>query len=480
MKSPTARRPDSQQPARSSKSRKYVRQTAHIEARRDGKPLIFGWGGHLSRNEKVHIQRRAIWSMAILISAIIVTVVISFWINLSVITPNQPITSVNGQNIPQSDYRNLIVFKAQWELSLLRGPNGLETRRNDLSKQLAEQQSIIDSKQTEIDEITTQLETASDDQHAGLEQQRNEATTAQETAQTQFDEINLVYSSLQARDIPNQEARYTQMQLGGETINWLQEDILIRNWLQTQDTSVQELINPTAVNIDRAMQTFKANIPGTEITDEKYNRFLAQYGVSDANMRAMMALKMRRDNLNGYLRGQIVSPALQVQVSSITLATEQEAEDLLKQLQGQDAETFANLAKEKSQDTETKENGGDLGWLVKGQYTLDYTGKLDGKVDNWLFDPARKAGDLSPAILDNGSYRIFRITALEEARDVDAEKLKELQANSTPLDIWVISQRAILGDKITPADSAKQYDPINMPANIPYSAPTQSNNPIPQ
>ncbi len=53
MKSQTVRRPENKRSARSTKSRRYNKQTAHVEARRDGKPLIFGWGGHLSHNEKL-------------------------------------------------------------------------------------------------------------------------------------------------------------------------------------------------------------------------------------------------------------------------------------------------------------------------------------------------------------------------------------------------------------------------------------------
>src|SRR2546423_1311061 len=63
MNTKTVRRPDQRRPGR---SKKYVKQTAHVEARRDGKPLIFGWGGHLSRSEKLRIQQRVIWGFAAL------------------------------------------------------------------------------------------------------------------------------------------------------------------------------------------------------------------------------------------------------------------------------------------------------------------------------------------------------------------------------------------------------------------------------
>ena len=122
MNSQTARRPDNQRSTRTTKTKKYVRQTAHVEARRDGKPLIFGWGGHLSRSEKIQLQRRAIWFTTAIVGVLIVAVVVFFWPNINVITPNLPITTVNGQGIPQSDFRKMVAVKAQIQLNAINGP----------------------------------------------------------------------------------------------------------------------------------------------------------------------------------------------------------------------------------------------------------------------------------------------------------------------------------------------------------------------
>ena len=72
MKSQTKPRPDQHPSSRPAKSKKYVKQTAHLETRLDGKPLIFGWGSHLSRTEKIQIQRRAVWSLTTVIIAAII------------------------------------------------------------------------------------------------------------------------------------------------------------------------------------------------------------------------------------------------------------------------------------------------------------------------------------------------------------------------------------------------------------------------
>jgi hypothetical protein len=127
MKSQTER-PVKQRSTRSNKSRKYNRQTAHVEARRDGKPLVFGWGKHLSHAEKVKIQRRATWSIAALFGFLIVGTILASWISINIIIPGQPITSVNGHQIPQSQYRKMVALKTQLELNKLNGKNGLRPR----------------------------------------------------------------------------------------------------------------------------------------------------------------------------------------------------------------------------------------------------------------------------------------------------------------------------------------------------------------
>jgi parvulin-like peptidyl-prolyl isomerase len=473
MNSQTTRRPDQQRSTRDpkAKTRKYSKQTAHVEARRDGKPLIFGWGAHLSRSEKIRIQRRAIWSLAILMTAAIIGVVVFFWINITILIPNQPITSVNGQNIPQSDYHKLVVFKSQWELNALKS---LQLQSSDLSTNVAKQQSIIDDTQKKIDDYTNKLKTATGDQKTSLQTQLDDAKATQKAAQTKHDDYNKKYSDLQTNGIPNQQARYTQSQLSGETANWLQEDVLINNWLKTQSSAVQQKVEPTQQQLDRAVQDFKNQIAKTTSNSNNYDAFLKQYSMSDNDMRTMMKLKLRRDNMNTYLRDLYVSPSRQVHVSSITAATEKDAKDLINQLKGKSLDDFAKVAKAKSQDTNTKDKGGDLGWLVPGQYTADYSSKLSGTIDNWIFDSRRTVGEVSPVLLENGSYRVIRIDEMSASRNVDKATLDKMRDASTPIDVWVQSQRSQPGMNITSPDQEKMFSTLNMPQEIPYSPPTST------
>src|SRR5260370_24434991 len=146
MKSQTeqpVKRPVKQKTTRSNKPKKYNRQTAHVEARRDGKPLIFGWGKHLSHAEKVKIQRRATWTVAGIFGFLIVGTILAFWISINIIIPGKPITSVNGHQIPQSQYSKMVAVKTQLVLNMIYGKQGLVAQANDLTKQDAAQLKTI-------------------------------------------------------------------------------------------------------------------------------------------------------------------------------------------------------------------------------------------------------------------------------------------------------------------------------------------------
>jgi len=423
MKTQTVRGPDGQRPTRSAKTRKYVKQTAHFDARRDGKPLIFGWGGHLSRHEKNQLALRSVWAVTLLLVAFMVFILVGFWVNINIIVPGQTISSVNDQNIPQSDYHKMAVFKGEIYNSELNGVHGLIAQENDL--------------QTQINK------TKDANQQANL-----------------INELNTLKQTI----IPNVQNLFVQSPLSNEAIQWLQEDIVLRNWLSKQNSAIQKQINPSDAMLTKAMNQFKANLPKGTI----YNTFLSQNSVSDDDMRAMMAVLLRRDNMQSYQASLIKSPARQVDARIIEVATPADAQSIIRQLKhGTD---FAKLAQDKSLDSSTKSNGGELGWLTRGEYTLNFGNNLSAVVDNWLSDPARKAGDLSPDLTDNGAERVVQIVAVDRSRSVDASTLQKLQNNA--LQYWLLVQK--LGYHITPGNPNMLNDPMNMPSFVPSSPPQQS------
>src|SRR5262249_49790051 len=159
---------------------------------------------------------------------------------------------------------------------------------------------------------------------------------------------------------PGEESLYNQSQIGTDSAEWLEEDVLIRNWLSKQSSTVQSKIQPNSAAIERGVDLLKGGLPkGTT-----YASVLTTFSISDDDVHTMMALNLRRTNMQNYLASLITSPARQVRAQAITLSTTKDADTILGQLKG--GSDFTALAKSKSVDNNTKAQGGELGWLVKG------------------------------------------------------------------------------------------------------------------
>jgi parvulin-like peptidyl-prolyl isomerase len=468
MKSSTerpARRPENQRPTRSAKTKKYRKQTAHIEARRDGKPLIFGWGKHLSHTEKVKIQRRATWAMTGLIGLILIGTIVGFWINYNIIVPGLPITSVNGHQIPQSEYRQMVALQTQLEVNKLYGPSGLTAQSQSLQKQDAAQLKIINDTTTQITNLNKQIKalpSGPSTQRTDLNNQLKAAQTTLKNAQTKHTSLNSQFTSIQQNGIPIEQQSFTQSSVGSESATWLQNDELIREWLVTQSSAIQNKINPTPSAINRALNDLNANMPKTG----SYSGFLKQMGISDDNLRGMLAIKLRRDNMQTYLASLEVSPTYQVLARTMTLQTQTIANQVLQDLQK--GQSFAALAKKYSQDTNTNTKGGSLNWLARGQYANQ---EVNAVVENWMFDPRRTINEISPILTENGSYHIIQIMGIDPSRAVDAATLQTLKTNA--LQDWLLMQQALPTTKITAVDQNKLTDAMNLPPSsvLPAGAP---------
>ncbi|MFL5626005.1 MAG: peptidylprolyl isomerase [Ktedonobacteraceae bacterium] len=463
MNSQTARRPENQRTRRTNKPRRYTKQTARFEGKRDGKPIIFGWGGHLSHNQKVQFQRRATWATAIAVGLLIVIVLVGFWVNINVITPGLPITSVNGHQIPQSLYRKMVAFNAQNVQNALNGPKGLTAQRDSLRKQVATQQQSIENTQKQIDSLNKQIKAlpaGASAKRTTLNKQLATAKTQLTNEQTKYATLNQQYSNLNQNVLPQAQANFNQSQVGNDSVNWLQDDELIREWLATQPNRVQAEINPTASAVNHAMNDFRANIP----RNTSYSAVLSKDHVSDDDMQAMMTIKLLRDNMQQYLATQEKTPQYQVLARAMTIDTQAHAQKVLNQLQhGGD---FGKLAKTNSSDAGTNSKGGSLGWMARGQYAQNYTAAV---VENWMFDPKRSLNELSPILSENGAYHIVQIMGIDPARAVDATTLQSLKDNA--LSNWILEQHALPTTKITPVDQNKLLDATNMPPDLPVGAP---------
>ncbi|HLJ79902.1 MAG TPA: peptidylprolyl isomerase [Ktedonobacterales bacterium] len=417
---PTKRRTRSKSAATKSGS-SFRRQTARLDGRRDGTPLIFGWGKHLTRMQKQRIQRGAVFSFFGVVVAAVIFVFVFGWFQQNVIIPNQAVVTINGVGVTQAVYQRQLAYDAQdlW---------------NTLQSEIKQQSDA-------------QAKAAKGDQNASAQ---NEALTSQ---------------------IQANEGNYQQSVITQAVITELVEDQLIQQGdkvLEQQQHIPASTLEPSSAAITATLTAFKKAFPSSE----SYANFLSKNGISEADVRAAIALHQRRDLLQKYLAAQVVSPAKQVHLRRIQVNSKtgkNGAQEVLTALlkDPNNATLWSTLAKQDSLDANTKNVGGDMGWVV------NYTG--DQAINNWAYAPNRKVGDMAIVKDTTGTYNVVQVLEINPSRAIDATTLKSAQNDA--LNQWLSGKKADPNAHITTPDSSMLTAARNLPVLPNLNAALPNENP---
>ncbi|QHT60600.1 peptidylprolyl isomerase [Paenibacillus lycopersici] len=228
--------------------------------------------------------------------------------------------------------------------------------------------------------------------------------------------------SVNGVSITKQELYDQMVKLGGtQTMDNLIQEELIK---QEADKAG---IKITDADIDKEIDSIKKQFP----TEADFESALTQNGLTLEDLRAQtpMQLSIRKilepqakvtdKDIEDYFNQNKASfdQAEEVKASHILVATKEEADAILKQLnEGGD---FAALAKEKSTDTGTKDNGGDLGFFGKGV--------MDPEFEKAAF--ALKVGETTKEpVKSQYGYHIIKVTDRKAAKAATlAEKKDEIK-----------------------------------------------------
>jgi len=132
-------------------------------------------------------------------------------------------------------------------------------------------------------------------------------------------------------------------------------------------------------------------------------------------------VKVSEDEIKKYYeenKEMFELPSPEIRASHILVDTEEEAREILAKIRG--GADFAELAKQYSKDTATKDSGGDLGYFAKG--------KMSQEFDEVAF--ALNPGEVSDVVKTEDGYHIIKVTgkrtslSLEDAREYIKYKLE--------------------------------------------------------
>src|SRR5262249_47807104 len=137
---------------------------------------------------------------------------------------------------------------------------------------------------------------------AELKQQASLKTRASNGDTNASSQLNAVTSEITA-----DESNYAQSQLTQTTMNQLVENQLIvqgARLFEQQNPALKSKLEPSASAIDGGVKAFRNAFPA----NEAYNDFLQKDNLSAADIRADVALQLRRTMMQDYLATLLVSP----------------------------------------------------------------------------------------------------------------------------------------------------------------------------
>lgn len=180
---------------------------------------------------------------------------------------------------------------------------------------------------------------------------------------------------------------------------------------------------PTPVDPQKLLSTFRSNLASIGLLSEAdYINWYVRPAVLRKKLQAAFAT-------------QAPTSGDQVHASMIEVYTEDDAKSVEAKLKS--GADFAQLAKESSQDTATKDKGGDLGWFPRGLQP-----SIPKVVEDAAFDKL-KPGEVSDILSDNSTFYIVKLEDKAQNRPFDAATLKKVQDNM--FNNWLKDQESNTG-----------------------------------
>jgi parvulin-like peptidyl-prolyl isomerase len=168
-----------------------------------------------------------------------------------------------------------------------------------------------------------------------------------------------------------------------------------------------------------------------DVGDEsKFEQWLADTNLTREDYRAILRSELIYGAMFERVAATVPTSAEQVHVRYILLESEEEAQNVLAQLQA--GGDFTTLAQEFSRDESTRESGGDLGWFPQGLELMP------PEVEAAAF--ALEVGQTSGVVTSQFGYYILQLLERDPDRPLSSEMRQSLKGQTFTR--WLEEQRA--------------------------------------
>jgi parvulin-like peptidyl-prolyl isomerase len=224
----------------------------------------------------------------------------------------------------------------------------------------------------------------------------------------------------QGLDLGSEEGQATLAQIRRQVLE------AMINQLLTEQAAAREGVTTSDEEVEAHIQ---ADIQA--VGDEgKFDQWLADNNLTREDYRAILRAELVYGVIFERVTAAVPTSAEQVHVRYILLESEEEARNVLAQLQA--GGDFAALAQEFSRDESTRESGGDRGWFPQGLELLP------PEVEAAAF--ALEAGQTSEMVASQFGYYILQLLERDPDRPLSPEMQQSLKEQTFAR--WLEEQRA--------------------------------------
>lgn len=280
-------------------------------------------------------RRRVI--IGLIIGGVLVAgIILAGILNEFVFKPSSPVAIVNGERITTEQYQKMVRYQRE---SLTQYILNLETEKARLDPTDENVQGIIQF----YDQLLSQ-------------------------AQSQLDNLGTLVLDQMIEDLLiRQGAERDGIIITEEQIDQRIEAIFGYNPDPPTPT-------PEGTDAGEATPAPTPTVMTREQFEQQYTAYLENLkrttGMTEADYRDLIRGVLYREALEEQIASRVPTAGEQVHARHILVADEATAQEVLEKLRAGD--DFAELAKEYSIDTGTKENGGDLSWFGRGQMVQEF------------------------------------------------------------------------------------------------------------
>ena len=401
---------------------------------------------HLARLERERLQRRYILIGTAVVALVVIVSIVYGLLDANIFQYNQPVAKVGDQVVTVKDFQSGVRFQRyqlinqynqyyQFFTQFSGDPFGMRSQLDQISSTLTQTTTLgSDVLDRMIEDIIIAKEAAK----RGITVSDDEVTKAYQAIFAYYPAgsptptvtpTDVVTSTLNPTELAI--VTITPTPTTAATATTTATATLAASQTPAGDTATPTAVPATATP-EPPTATPTITPTATAYTEQLYSTSVAGFltnlktiNIGEAEIRKLLYNQLMRQKLSDAMGQEVAASQDEVWARRIVLADEATANTIETRLKN--GEDFAKVAAEVSTDTNTKANGGDLGWFAKGV--------MDPALEAAAF--AQQIGAISAPVKTTLGYEIIQVIG-HEVRGLSASDLSTARTNA--FDTWLKTQ----------------------------------------